>query len=77
MIAKWQEREIDTQYVLKDEHRHVGLYHISNDTNGERYFQYWRNDSAARYIMSHSNIADIFAEKCRMNFAELQIFHGI
>ncbi|WP_440876007.1 sugar kinase [Thalassotalea sp. PLHSN55] len=60
IIEKWQAYGIDTQYVLIDPNKHVGLYHIHNDSSGERFFQYWRNDSAARFMMQHEQIAAVF-----------------
>ncbi|MBV1908048.1 MAG: sugar kinase [Kangiellaceae bacterium] len=54
MINKWQANGVDTQFVLVNENKHAGLYMIENDENGERTFHYWRNDSAAKYMVQHS-----------------------
>ncbi|MGL5666403.1 MAG: sugar kinase [Shewanella sp.] len=56
IIARWQEAGIDTGAVLIDQQRHPGLYLIQLDDQGERTFLYWRNDSAARYLMQHPHL---------------------
>lgn len=53
MIVRWQAEGIDTQSVLRDPHHQPGLYMIQLDEQGERSFLYWRNDSAARYLLQH------------------------
>lgn len=62
MIEKWQGYDVDTQFVLRDSHRHCGLYMIQNEANGERHFQYWRSDAAAKFIMQHEQIAEVFKQ---------------
>lgn len=56
IIARWQQARIDTSAVLIDQQRHPGLYLIQLDEHGERTFLYWRNDSAARYLMQHPQL---------------------
>ncbi|WP_084005314.1 sugar kinase [Gilvimarinus polysaccharolyticus] len=51
MIAQWQKNGVDTRLVQVDTSKRPGIYHISNDGSGERHFIYWRNDSAAKYIL--------------------------
>ncbi|MGF7452806.1 sugar kinase [Pasteurella bettyae] len=53
MLAAWQADNINTDFVLRDEHRQPGLYLIQLDQQGERTFLYWRNQSAARYLLQH------------------------
>ncbi|STY62029.1 sugar kinase [Mannheimia haemolytica] len=53
MLAAWQADNINTNFVLRDEHRQPGLYLIQLDKQGERTFLYWRNQSAARYLLQH------------------------
>ena len=53
MKARWQADGIDTRYVLTDPARQPGLYLIQLDAAGERTFLYWRNQSAARYLLQH------------------------
>lgn len=44
--------------LTSDEKKIPGLYSISTDDNGERSFNYWRNDSAARLLFQNNGIAD-------------------
>lgn len=53
MIERWQADGINTDLVLRDEKRSAGLYLIQLDKQGERTFLYWRNQSAARYLLQH------------------------
>lgn len=53
IIRRWQQAGIDTSLVLIDPAHQVGLYMIENDPSGERTFQYWRSDSAAKYLVRH------------------------
>ncbi|WP_369410371.1 sugar kinase [Neiella litorisoli] len=53
IVEQWQAAGIDTQYVLRDSQRNVGLYMIENDDQGERTFHYWRDSAAARFIVQH------------------------
>ncbi|MGL4352269.1 MAG: sugar kinase, partial [Plesiomonas shigelloides] len=59
IIARWQQAGIDTSAVLIDQQRHPGLYLIQLDEQGERTFLYWRNDSAARYLMQHPHLPQL------------------
>lgn len=43
---------IDTSLVSRLPDKTVGLYAIETDEQGERSFTYWRNDSAARHMLS-------------------------
>ncbi|MDN4501104.1 sugar kinase [Alteromonadaceae bacterium BrNp21-10] len=61
MIEKWQSYGINTDWVLRDQQKHAGLYMIQNDASGERTFQYWRNDSAARYMVQHPQFETMMA----------------
>ncbi|PHM62086.1 sugar kinase [Xenorhabdus ishibashii] len=53
MISRWQQEGINTSLVLRDNARQSGLYLIQLDEKGERTFLYWRNNSAARYLLRH------------------------
>ncbi|QLB41708.1 sugar kinase [Mannheimia pernigra] len=55
MLDAWQADNINTDFVLRDEHRQPGLYLIQLDKQGERTFLYWRNQSAARYLLQHAD----------------------
>ena len=60
IIQDWADEGLSTEHVIKDERHHVGLYAIHNHDDGERTFTYWRNDSAAKYMMQHPNVDSIF-----------------
>ncbi|OTA20500.1 ribokinase [Xenorhabdus beddingii] len=55
MISHWRQEGINTSLVLRDNKHQPGLYLIQTDKQGERTFLYWRNNSAARYLMQHSD----------------------
>lgn len=55
MLAAWQQEQLDTQHVWRSATKLPGLYAISTNDEGERTFNYWRNDAAARYwLREHS-----------------------
>lgn len=60
MITRWQEDGINTNWVLRDETRQPGLYLIQLDAQGERTFLYWRNQSAAKYLLQHPDYPRVF-----------------
>ncbi|MEI8619187.1 PfkB family carbohydrate kinase [Pseudoalteromonas sp. B193] len=43
MLKKWQQEGISAQQVIKTATHNVGIYAISTDQQGERSFDYWRN----------------------------------
>ncbi|NOJ06053.1 sugar kinase [Vibrio splendidus] len=62
MLKRWQDEGLSTDLVLIDEQRSPGLYLIQLDDVGERTFLYWRNDSAARYMVQHTDFDKITAQ---------------
>ena len=62
MLKYWQEDGIQINCVLQDEQHQPGLYLIQLDAQGERTFLYWRNQSAARYMVQHPDFVKIIAE---------------
>ena len=62
MLKYWQEDGIQINWVLQDEQHQPGLYLIQLDAQGERTFLYWRNQSAARYMVQHPDFAKVIAE---------------
>ncbi|MBB1464142.1 MULTISPECIES: sugar kinase [Vibrio] len=62
MLKRWQDEGLSTDFVLIDEQRSPGLYLIQLDDVGERTFLYWRNDSAARYMVQHPDFDKITAQ---------------
>ncbi|WP_076537082.1 sugar kinase [Shewanella sp. UCD-KL21] len=53
LIDRWLSHGILVDKVLLNPHKNAGLYLIQNTPDGERTFQYWRNDSAAKYMVQH------------------------
>ncbi|OLQ89782.1 ketodeoxygluconokinase [Vibrio ponticus] len=62
MIERWQDERINTDWVLRDNVHSTGLYMIHVDSEGERSFQYWRNQSAAKHMFQHSGWNRIAAQ---------------
>lgn len=50
MLELWQEEGIDTSNVLRIKDKNPGIYYIETDETGERYFHYWRNEAAAKFL---------------------------
>ena len=67
MKARWQADGIDTRHVLTDPARQPGLYLIQLDAAGERTFLYWRNQSAARYLLQHPDWPQLDAALARFD----------
>ncbi|OOF59880.1 sugar kinase [Rodentibacter myodis] len=62
MRQYWQAEGIHTDWVLKDEKHQPGLYLIQLDEWGERTFLYWRNQSAAHYMVQHTGFPQVLSE---------------
>ncbi|WP_076542283.1 sugar kinase [Shewanella sp. UCD-KL21] len=52
MLSQWQQEGVGTEQVKINDNKLPGLYVINNDEHGERYFNYWRENSAARTLLS-------------------------
>ena len=52
MVAEWEEEGIDCRFVGRHADRLPGLYAIETDAAGERFFRYWRGESAARTLFA-------------------------
>ncbi|PJG59260.1 sugar kinase [Aeromonas cavernicola] len=61
IVAQWRQAGLDTSLVLTDDQRQPGLYLIQLDEQGERTFLYWRNESAARYMLRHEQFPSVIA----------------
>lgn len=61
MRRRWQAEGVNTDWVLSDSQHQPGLYLIQLDEHGERTFLYWRNDSAARYLVQHPSFEQVKA----------------
>ena len=71
MITRWQEEGVSTDLVLRDNSRQPGLYLIQLDDKGERTFLYWRNQSAARYMLQHNHFQHVATELSQMDMVYL------
>lgn len=74
MLSRWQEEGVATELVLRDPTRTPGLYLIQLDDQGERTFLYWRNQSAARYLLQHPDFSRI---KQALNQVDMVFLSGI
>ena len=54
MLSAWQEEGIDTSLVLTVSGKQPGIYYIETDETGERYFHYWRNEAAAKFMFEQN-----------------------
>lgn len=52
MVEFFEQEHINTEFVFSSKEKNSGLYAIDTDEFGERSFTYWRENSAARNIMS-------------------------
>ncbi|WP_417880523.1 sugar kinase [Vibrio sp.] len=59
MLQHWSDEGLDTSCVAIDNQHTTGLYMIQVDNEGERSFQYWRGQSAAKYLLQHESFTSI------------------
>lgn len=59
MLSAWQDENINIDLIYQSQSKQPGLYTIATDDEGERSFQYWRNDSAAKYWLLENDIDEI------------------
>jgi 2-dehydro-3-deoxygluconokinase len=71
IVERWQQEGIHTGFVLRDPVRQPGLYLIQLDGKGERTFLYWRNQSAARYMLQHPAFPELADKLCQMDMVYL------
>lgn len=71
MLERWQAEGVNTDLVLRDHSRQPGLYLIQLDEQGERTFLYWRNQSAARYMLQHPNFPQVEAALAKVDMIYL------
>jgi len=57
LLDDWQVSGILTDLVTTVENRTPGIYTIHTDAQGERSFSYWRENSAARFMLNDDTIA--------------------
>lgn len=68
LVQRWEKEKINTQFVFKSSTRHCGLYFIQLDERGERSFQYWRNESAAKYFFSEFEQNGSISDLKKLNY---------
>ena len=51
--ARVASENIGTDFLARSSSHHMGIYMVVNDETGERSFIYWRNDSAAKRLMTN------------------------
>lgn len=73
MLAHCEQEQLDCASVVRSPERIPGLYWINTDAEGERTFTYWRENSAARQLMS---LMDEVVRERLMN-ADWFFFSGI
>lgn len=71
MLQRWRDEGVGTELVLRDASRQPGLYLIQLDDKGERTFLYWRNQSAARYVMQHPEFTKVAQQLAQMDIIYL------
>ncbi|MGR6831498.1 sugar kinase [Aliivibrio wodanis] len=59
MLDGWNKENINTDMVRVSTDKNNGIYSIKTDSEGERIFNYWRNDSAAKYWITSENASQI------------------
>lgn len=52
LLGQWQQEGVDISLVRRLSDKLPGRYRIHTSTEGERHFEYWRDDSAARFYFS-------------------------
>ncbi|ALS97183.1 sugar kinase [Lacimicrobium alkaliphilum] len=52
LLYQWQQEGLDLSLVRRLADKLPGRYRINTSADGERHFQYWRDDSAARFYFN-------------------------
>jgi len=74
MLSAWQDENINVDLVYQSATKQPGLYTIETDSEGERSFQYWRDDAAAKFWLLENDVATIQAQ---LNQQDLIYLSGI
>lgn len=72
MMSFFEQNDINTVGVARSKNRNVGLYSIVTDESGERSFDYWRDQSAAKVMMSLHKV-----EPPELDSIDMVYFSGI
>ena len=59
MVEYFSQQNIETDFVYRSNDKIAGLYSIKTDSEGERTFTYWRENSAARDVMKFIDASEI------------------
>lgn len=73
MLERFEKERLNTRSVFKHPEKAPGMYLIENDETGERSFTYWRNDSAAKHIVTFLDDAAM----AELKTADMFFFSGI
>lgn len=73
MLGYFEQQGIETDFVYRSDDKIAGLYSIKTDSEGERTFTYWRENSAARDVMKQITSA----ESEKMLDGDMFFFSGI
>ena len=67
LVAQWKHESINTDYVRTVKQKLPGLYAIQLDDQGERQFFYWRENSAAKELMTATGSQMLLAQLQQMD----------
>lgn len=73
MVEYFQQQSIETDFVYRSDDKIAGLYSIKTDSDGERTFTYWRENSAAKQVMKSIDSTEID----KMSQGDVFFFSGI
>mgnify|MGYP000406136743 CR=1 FL=1 len=62
LLSEWREAGISTPLVRQLPNRSPGIYCIQTDSQGERQFNYWRQNSAARSMLNDIQLGQFLSE---------------
>ena len=70
MMKRFEFENLDTSLIKKIENKSPGLYSIHTNKSGNRSFSYWRNNSAAKFMLNQFN-----DKKMNNFFKECELFY--
>lgn len=73
LIEQWQALGINTHLVRRIEDRTPGIYTIQTDELGERSFNYWRQQSAAKVLFNHFDLNQWLAALAEVELCYLSL----
>lgn len=71
MITNWQSEGIQCDYIRRFDNKLPGLYFVEVDAHGERSFQYWRGQAAARELFSGTEFNPQLNEVAKFDYIYL------